>query len=75
MPKVRRNRDLPSPDRVVAWRREYLTRAGFDEQLAATLAADLRWDLHALLGLVERGCAPALAARILAPVDEPERTQ
>lgn len=75
MPKLRRNRESPSQDRVVAWRCEYLVRAGFDEALAVTLAADLRWDLHALLGLVERGCPPALAARILAPVDEPEWTR
>jgi hypothetical protein len=30
-------------------------------------------DLHALIELVERGCPPELAARILAPLDE-ERT-
>ena len=30
-------------------------------------------DLHALIELVEHGCPPELAARILAPLDE-ERT-
>jgi hypothetical protein len=30
-------------------------------------------DLHALTGLVERGCPPPLAARILAPLDHERR--
>ena len=36
--------------------------------LAIVLAADARYDLHALIELVERGCAPELAVRILAPL-------
>jgi hypothetical protein len=55
---------------IVAWRRRRLLDAGFDDDLAAELAADRRMDLHALLQLVERGCPPALAARILAPADD-----
>jgi hypothetical protein len=55
---------------VVAWRRRRLERAGFDPQLADTLASDRRRDLHALLELVDRGCPPPLAARILAPLDQ-----
>jgi hypothetical protein len=61
---------------VVAWRRRRLERAGFASELAATLAADRRTDLHAVLDLVDRGCPPSLAARILAPLDgegEPPR--
>jgi hypothetical protein len=54
---------------VVAWRRRRLERAGFEPRLAALLAADPRTDVHALLELVDRGCPPALAARILAPLD------
>ncbi len=54
------------------WRRQYLLRAGFAEHLADAFAADPRWDLHALLELLERGCPPELAARILAPVDVQE---
>jgi hypothetical protein len=54
---------------VVTWRTRRLCLAGFDGESAAALAADLRVDLHALLELVERGCAPHLAARILAPID------
>jgi hypothetical protein len=53
----------------VEWRRECLLAAGFDEDLAARLGADDRIDLHALLLLVDRGCPPALAERILAPLD------
>ncbi|HEX6724581.1 MAG TPA: hypothetical protein VF073_05000 [Gaiella sp.] len=44
--------------------------AGFPRGLAARLARDTRYDLHALIDLTERGCPPELAARILAPLDE-----
>jgi hypothetical protein len=53
---------------IVTWRTERLRRAGFTYETAALLAADFRMDLHALLELVERGCPPDLAARILAPL-------
>jgi hypothetical protein len=53
---------------VEAWRRNILSQAGFDAALARTLAADADIDLHDLLELVDRGCSPALAARILAPL-------
>jgi hypothetical protein len=42
--------------------------AGFDEQLAADLVDGGAVDLHELLVLLDRGCPPALAARILAPI-------
>jgi hypothetical protein len=54
---------------VLAWRRSRLQRAGFPDPLAGELAADRRTDLHAVLDLVDRGCPPVLAARILAPLD------
>jgi hypothetical protein len=38
-------------------------------RLARTLARERRIDLHALIGLTERGCPPETAARILAPLD------
>jgi hypothetical protein len=52
---------------VVRWRREQLVHTGFAPALAARLADDARYDLHALIELVERGCRPELAVRILAP--------
>ena len=55
---------------VVGWRRRRLLDAGFGADLADELAADRRMDLHALLSLVERGCPPGLAARILSPADD-----
>lgn len=55
---------------LVRWRREQLVDSGFAFPLAARLAKDSRYDLHALIELVERGCAPDLAARILAPLDD-----
>jgi hypothetical protein len=65
-----RHVDGPSgPDGIVGWRIARLRDAGFGPELAERLAGDRRWDLHALLELVDRGCPPELAARILAPLD------
>jgi hypothetical protein len=62
---------VTDPDReaVVAWRRGRLEAAGVAPTLAAPLAGDEDVDLHALIELIEQGCSPALAARILAPLD------
>ena len=54
---------------VVAWRRQQLVDSGFPLPLATRVARDARYDLHALIELTERGCAPELAMRILAPLD------
>jgi hypothetical protein len=54
---------------VVRWRREQLTGAAFPLALAARIAKDTRYDLHALIELAEQGCQPEFAARILAPLD------
>jgi len=54
------------------WRAEHLRAAGFDNKLARRVALDRRYDVHALIELVERGCAPPLAARILSPLDPEE---
>jgi hypothetical protein len=51
------------------WRREQLAAAGVPLPLAALLASETRYDLHALIDLVERGCEPELAVRILAPME------
>jgi hypothetical protein len=53
---------------VVRWRRDVLLRAGFAAELARELAEDAGFDLHELLALVDRGCPPHLAARILEPL-------
>jgi hypothetical protein len=58
----------PMPAEVVSWRRDRLTAAGFPGPLAERLARDPRVDLHALIGLAERGCPPDVAARIAAPL-------
>jgi hypothetical protein len=55
---------------VAAWRRDQLVAAGFALPAARRLGRDPRYDLHALLDLVARGCPPELAERILAPIDE-----
>jgi hypothetical protein len=55
---------------VVTWRRQQLAAAGFDTPTAEALARNPSVDLHALLDLVDRGCPPKLAARILAPLEE-----
>ena len=55
---------------VAEWRRDRLLAAGFAPGVASHLAADCGVDLHALLELVDRGCPPDLAARILAPMDD-----
>jgi hypothetical protein len=64
----RKTRD--TSDRHVDWRTRCLEDAGFGEQDAHRLAHDPGgYDLHALLELVDRGCPPSLALRILAPLD------
>ena len=67
--KAREQRVRDANDDVVTWRAARLRLAGFDAATASGLAADFHADLHALLELVERGCPPHLAARILAPLD------
>jgi hypothetical protein len=56
-------------DYVVLWRRDQLVDAGFPPALAVQIGQEPRYDLHALIELVERGCPPELAARILVPLD------
>ncbi|MEA2248966.1 MAG: hypothetical protein QOH46_3495 [Solirubrobacteraceae bacterium] len=63
---------MPDDD-VVAWRRRRLMGAGFADALAEAIARDCAMDLHALLQLVDRHCPPALAVRIVAPLDGERR--
>lgn len=64
-----KNRDLQI---VVQWRRAQLLQAGLPRSLAARVARDERYDIHELVQLVEHGCAPALAVRILKPIEQDE---
>lgn len=57
---------------IVAWREARLHLAGFDHEAASRLAREEAIDFHALLDLIDRGCPPHLAERILAPL-EPEK--
>ena len=59
-----------SVDEVNRWRRERLMESGFPLSVAAEVAKNAHYDLHTLIELVERGCPPELALRILAPVEE-----
>ncbi len=64
----------PSRDEsVVAWRRERLLQAGFPAATAESLSRECGVDLHAIIDLVERGCPPLVALRILAPLDDESR--
>jgi len=59
----------PAGAEVFRWRRDQLVAAGFRPSLATAVALESRYDLHALIELVERGCPPPLAVRILAPLE------
>jgi hypothetical protein len=56
---------------MVPWRRSRLRHAGFDARLAGEIAGDMRYDVSAVIDLVQRGCPPHLAVRIVAPLDGP----
>ena len=56
---------------VVNWRQLELEQCGFPRPLAARVARDERYVLQELIALVEHGCAPELAARILSPLEAP----
>jgi hypothetical protein len=70
---MRPTRTQPATQRSALgeWRRRRLIAAGFETPLAVRLADEGVVDLHELLNLLDRGCPPALAARILAPIDAP----
>ncbi len=52
-------------ERVERWRTEELIRVGFDPDVAALMAMEPGVDLHAAIDLIDRGCPPDIAARIL----------
>jgi hypothetical protein len=52
-------------ERVERWRTEELMRAGYDPDAALQLAAHHEVDLRKAAWLLEHGCPPDLALRIL----------
>jgi hypothetical protein len=50
---------------IELWRTEELERAGYSHRAAGRLAARHDIDLHLAVRLLERGCSPDLALRIL----------
>ena len=52
-------------ERIERWRAEELQRAGYEPRAAGRLAVRHDVDLHAAVELLERGCPPDLALKIL----------
>ena len=52
-------------ERIERWREEELVRAGYGPEVAALLAGSHEVDLHLAVALLERGCSPDLALKIL----------
>ena len=55
----------PELERIESWRLEKLEKAGYAQDDAALIAARHDIDLHFAVGLLEKGCEPALAAKIV----------
>ena len=68
-----RSTEAGAGELVIRWRETQLRAIGFTGPAAGRLANDHRYDLHGLIELVERGCPPELAERILAPLDAETR--
>jgi hypothetical protein len=58
------------PESVAIWRVQRLRDAGVPLRLAWLVASDGRYDVHALIDLIEHGCPPECGARIVAPLDD-----
>ena len=52
-------------EQVERWRAAELERAGYPAEAAARIAARHDVDLHRAVQLLERGCSPELALKIL----------
>jgi hypothetical protein len=52
-------------ERVIGWRREQLEHAGYSPQFARRLARRMTVDLHVAKELLQNGCKPEIALRIL----------
>ena len=57
--------DPTEVERIERWRAEELERAGYEPRSAGRLAVRHDIDLHTAVDLLERGCSPDLALRIL----------
>jgi hypothetical protein len=52
-------------ERIERWRADALIRGGYEAEQAMALAVRHDVDLHRAIELLERGCTPELALRIL----------
>ena len=57
--------EITERQRIERWRHEELERAGYTPGEAAELAARHDVDLHLAVELMDQGCSPELALRIL----------
>jgi hypothetical protein len=57
--------DETERERVIRWRVEQLAKVGYGWPAAMVIAANTQVDLHAAVELVQRGCCPEVAVRIL----------
>jgi hypothetical protein len=69
---IRDRTTFPASPDLVGWRERRLRQAGFQAASVAELARDGRIDFHSLLELIDRGCPPDLAERIVAPLEAEE---
>jgi hypothetical protein len=58
-------REQSEIERIERWRRERLESAGYTTAAATELAARHEIDLHDAIALLQRGCPPEVAVRIL----------
>jgi hypothetical protein len=57
--------DEAQAQRILSWRFEALTQAGYDASDALVLATRVEVDLHMATNLLKRGCPVSTALRIL----------
>jgi hypothetical protein len=57
--------DPTEVERIERWRAEELERAGYEPRAAGRLAVRHDVDLHTATDLLQRGCSPDLALKIL----------
>ncbi|MFN2470088.1 MAG: hypothetical protein ABR583_03690 [Gaiellaceae bacterium] len=57
--------DDTEKERVIRWRVEQLAKVGYSWPAAMVIAANAQVDLHTAVELVQRGCRPEVAVRIL----------